>query len=245
MSSGVPVRPRGMADSISAIRSGSSVTTSRKRLGHHRPGRDRVDPDRGGQLQRQGLGEVVDPGLGRRIRAGEGRSAGGCARGDVDDAAACGHAGRGRLAPLERAGQVELKLGPEGLIGGVYKRSGGLLVGSADVVDPDVEATELRHGPIGQRFGEVADAALHHKGPPPPFPHAQCRGLKILEAASIDHHVAAEVGQTPSDGPPDAPPRSGDDRDPAVHVEAVPKTHPDKTNSPISFIATARLRRGG
>src|SRR4029079_11004195 len=158
--------------------------------------------------------------------------------------------GRG-FAALERTRQVELQLTAEHVVGCVDQLPYGLVVGATDVVDPDVETTELGPRGLGEVLGEVADVALDDHRPPATVDDT-CSGLpKVSLAAGVDDHVRPSSGESRGDAAADALTRTGDDGDLAVDAERVEQAHtvvqrsgrlvnPCKTNDSLRTSSTAQ-----
>ena len=131
------------------------------------------------------------------------------------------HPLRGRLAPLERRREIQFELRPEHVVGRVDERPGGLLVGAADVVHPDVESAEVFHRPVGDGLGQVADVAGDDQRATAALFDPLGRHLEVGEATSVQHEIAAGVGEPPGDRPTDALTRPGHDGDAAGEIESV------------------------
>jgi len=113
----------------------------------------------------------------------------------------------------------------ERFVRSIDEHPGRLLVGSADVVDPDIDASELGHRPFGNLFGEVPDIALRNQTPTAMGLDRRPGLLKITEAAGVDDDVAAELRQPESDRPTNALARAGHDGNVAVHPESLGQRH--------------------
>ena len=102
------------------------------------------------------------------------------------------------LQPWKRRREVELDLRAERLVGCVDQVVDVLVVGTADVVDPDVEPAELGDRPVGDGLGQVADVAVDDQARGRGRGYAIGRDLEIVDPAGIDDDVASGVGERPA-----------------------------------------------
>ena len=136
-----------------------------------------------------------------------------------------GHAGGRRLGALERRREVELELGAPDVVGRVDQLADRLLVRSADVVDPHVEAAELGDVRSASSLGEVADVGVGDQRSPPALETPAAVTSRSARRRALTHDVAAGIGQPPRDGSPDALSGTGHDGNPTVEPEQVEQAH--------------------
>jgi hypothetical protein len=104
------------------------------------------------------------------------------------------------------------------VLGRLDERFGQLHTG---VVDEDVQPAEVgrRSGYNLGRNRRTCRIAGDGQCSPAGFTHHPRRLLDFLKASRGDANIGAGLGQVECNGPADAPPSAGDDRDPATQVD--------------------------